>query len=293
MNISAMLAELRVRLDDENVPYRHSTDLLVSWIGEAEREAAERARLLVDSTTVGIGWLPLISVASAYALDSRVLFVQRARIEGDAFCLRQETQQTPLIAAATGWPRQFFLDFNSGALCLDPAPDQETVAMPSVTVTVASWSSGVLALTAIGHDVLEGDMIDIDGNIAGTYAVTGTDGTAVLIDMPTDPGAVTTISMTRHRRLHMTAIRLPLAEISAGIDDDVVPEIPDRYHRDLLDWCCHLAYLLRDSDTESFQRSAMFEERFSQRFGPRLSARDQARLSRTPIMQIHPPFGGL
>ena len=90
------------------------------------------------------------------------------------------------------------------------------------------------------------------------------------------------------RNLSLTVLRAPLADMEA---DDDEPEIPARYHRDLIDWCCHLAYLLRDSDTESFQRATAFEQRFTQRFGPRLSARDHARLSRNPSTQLRPPPG--
>ena len=291
MNLSALLAETRLRLDDEVQPYRHADDVLTGWLNEAQREAAERARLIVDSSTPEITRIALLEGVASYPLDQRILFVQRARL--DASELAPVAVGDLLRSGCTDWsgePRRYGLDMDAGTLTLLPAPDRATE--DAVSVTAAFWLTGTLSVTteaAIGASA--GDLVTLSGYADGAHAVTTVAGSSAFsLAVASDPGAFVAATAARHRNLSLTVLRTPLADMEA---DDDEPEIPARYHRDLIDWCCHLAYLLRDSDTESFQRATAFEQRFTQRFGPRLSARDHARLSRNPSTQLRPPPGGL
>lgn len=290
MNLAALLAETRLRLDDEAQPYRHADGVLTGWLNEAQREAAERARLIVDSATPEITRIALRDGVAAYPLDPRILFVQRARL--DANELAPAAVGDLLRSGCADWsgePRRYGLDMDAGTLTLLPAPDRATE--DAVIVTAAVWLAGTLSVTteaAIGASV--GDLVTLAGYADGTHVVTTVAGSAFGLAVADDPGAFVAATAARHRNLSLTVLRAPLADMEA---DDDEPEIPARYHRDLIDWCCHLAYLLRDSDTESFQRATAFEQRFTQRFGPRLSARDHARLSRNPSTQLRPPPGGL
>lgn len=78
MNLAALIAVARERLDDEIEPYLVSDTSLAAWATEAEREACLRARLLFDDepgepTVIRIG-----PGQGVYRLDPRVLFVDTA-----------------------------------------------------------------------------------------------------------------------------------------------------------------------------------------------------------------------
>jgi len=66
--------------------------------------------------------------------------------------------------------------------------------------------------------------------------------------------------------IKLDVVRLPLAIIETGI-----PEIPQQYLADCLDWMCHLAYLKNDADTYDPKRAAFFADKFEAIVGPRPS----------------------
>lgn len=80
--------------------------------------------------------------------------------------------------------------------------------------------------------------------------------------------------------MQLTVVRLPLADMTiAGAES---PEIPEEFHEDLIEWICHLAYLKQDSETEDLSRSNMYESKFTQKFGPKLSAITEINRRRKP-----------
>jgi hypothetical protein len=64
--------------------------------------------------------------------------------------------------------------------------------------------------------------------------------------------------------LKLEVIRLPLTILEEG-----VPEIPQQYLSDCLDWMCSLAYLKNDADTYDQKRSVEFAKEFERKVGPR------------------------
>lgn len=60
--------------------------------------------------------------------------------------------------------------------------------------------------------------------------------------------------------LNMTVYRLPITIVS-------LPDIPERYHLQMLDYAAFLAYSKRDSDTSSTSISAQYINRFTANFG--------------------------
>jgi len=82
VNLEDLLAELRVRLDDEAQPYLWSDETLVAYLNEAEREACVRARLIYDDTTPEFTVLAVTAGNPIVALDTRVLAVDRAILDG-------------------------------------------------------------------------------------------------------------------------------------------------------------------------------------------------------------------
>lgn len=69
--------------------------------------------------------------------------------------------------------------------------------------------------------------------------------------------------------LALVVFRTPLASVAS---DDDAPEIPARYHEQLIDWMLRCAYLKRDSETQDEDKAAKAEARFTASFGPRIDA---------------------
>jgi len=72
MTLGELMAFARVRLKDTLMPYHWDDVELVMFFNEAEREAAIRARLLVDDTSFS---LDLVAGVTKYALDPRIIDV--------------------------------------------------------------------------------------------------------------------------------------------------------------------------------------------------------------------------
>lgn len=84
--------------------------------------------------------------------------------------------------------------------------------------------------------------------------------------------------------LNLSLWRLPKAELCNDAD---CPEIPERFHRRMLDWAYHLAYLKRDSETFSPEKANYFEARFIDGFGirPDSNVQRKQRLHRAPTVR--------
>lgn len=75
-------------LDDIAEPYLWSDEELLDYLDEAQEEAARRARLFLDATTTAIVTITLVAGTAVYALDPRVIRVERARVVGQEMPLR-------------------------------------------------------------------------------------------------------------------------------------------------------------------------------------------------------------
>lgn len=69
---------------------------------------------------------------------------------------------------------------------------------------------------------------------------------------------------TADGNIKLDIVRLPLEILETG-----VPEIPQHYLSDCLDWMCHLAYLKNDADTKDMAQAANFAQLFERKVGPR------------------------
>jgi hypothetical protein len=69
--------------------------------------------------------------------------------------------------------------------------------------------------------------------------------------------------------IKLTAFRYPLEDLVEQTDE---PEIPARYHFDLIDWMMHLSYLKRDTETYDAKAADKCEADFVKNFGPKIAA---------------------
>ncbi|MBV6342489.1 DUF6682 family protein [Candidatus Magnetobacterium casense] len=78
----------------------------------------------------------------------------------------------------------------------------------------------------------------------------------------------------------LEVVRFPLHDM-VNVND--TPEIPESYHYGLVKWMCHLAYSKSDSDGFNAGLSQMYEARFAQEFGLRMSALMEKSIKTLPL----------
>ncbi|MCE5212504.1 MAG: hypothetical protein LLG40_13255 [Deltaproteobacteria bacterium] len=106
MLLTELIQTLRVDfLDDVAEPYLWSDPELVSKIIEAEKEACERANLIIDDSTPEICHIAVQQGVMGYTLDDRVLLVRRASFGTSSTSTYPLTQTTKARADEThpGW----------------------------------------------------------------------------------------------------------------------------------------------------------------------------------------------
>ncbi|MGO1073578.1 phage adaptor protein [Lysobacter sp. CA199] len=101
MNLAALIATARERLDDEIEPYLITDASLAGWATEGEREACLRARLLFDDEPGEVTTVTLALGQGVYSLDARALFVVSATITWS-----DGTQPAPLDLKGLDWIRE-------------------------------------------------------------------------------------------------------------------------------------------------------------------------------------------
>lgn len=80
MDLSALISRFRILSGDHGVPPLWSDEDVTAFLNEAEREAAERARLLYDKTTEPVVQIQLLPGVRDYRLHPKVFDVQAAGI---------------------------------------------------------------------------------------------------------------------------------------------------------------------------------------------------------------------
>jgi hypothetical protein len=137
MKLSELITAARQRTSDEASPYLWSDAEWTRFANEAQRDACRRSRLLLDSSTEEIARISLTAGEPVYDLDSRVIFVRRARVEGQSQPLSPISHQD-LDEIAPGWedevsePRAMVIDFDTGKFRPYPTPKDDGIVRLTV-----------------------------------------------------------------------------------------------------------------------------------------------------------------
>lgn len=83
--------------------------------------------------------------------------------------------------------------------------------------------------------------------------------------------------------LNLTVARLPLADMTPLSS----PEINARYHRSLVYWMKHLAYMKQDSETFNLEKAKLNMDMFEAEFGKRSSAIDEEWIERQQQTDVY------
>lgn len=149
MTMGELMDAFRARAFDTVVPYLWSDDEVREYADDAENEAAERARLLRDSTTAEICEVEVVADTAAYILDSRILSVERAKLDLGSSPL--SLTSTPAMDAengrwesCTGTPSRMVLDAEQGTwkATLNPTPQvNDTLRLQVYRLPIALLST--------------------------------------------------------------------------------------------------------------------------------------------------------
>jgi hypothetical protein len=100
---------------------------LVAWANEAQREFCRR-RPISDSDTAALCTVAVASGTDTYDYDDRILFIKRAKLNGEQNALTKRTQtwmdrNYPEWESMTGTPVVYVEDFTDYSIRLIPNPD--------------------------------------------------------------------------------------------------------------------------------------------------------------------------
>lgn len=121
MNLQALISTFRQLAGDRAFPPLFSDAQVTEWLNDAEREAAERARLLHERVLTGIVRVPLLVGQREYQLhplfidtDGDVMYIQRPNDTGRSRPVHRQTQADIEWTIAnrsnlTGWADGFFI----------------------------------------------------------------------------------------------------------------------------------------------------------------------------------------
>lgn len=148
MKLSELIALFRYEADDVKTPYLWDDVRVTEFANDAVREAAVRARLLLDSQTPEVCLIDFDAGTDVVALDPRVVFVRRAIIDGQQYPLYFAYRKT-LDATRLGWEidrgqvLRIIKDWQSGALRLHPIPDVAgTIRLTVIREPLADMTRG-------------------------------------------------------------------------------------------------------------------------------------------------------
>jgi hypothetical protein len=132
--------EFRRQIKDQAKPYLISAEQSLFFLNQAQREAARRARLLVDSTTDDVARYAVAAGEPLVTLSAKVISIRRARLASSARPLtkrtvRQMDEEFPgWDGAGTGsQPFVLVVDYQTDAAWLYPAPQSADTLLMTVT----------------------------------------------------------------------------------------------------------------------------------------------------------------
>lgn len=127
MKLGALLDLWRAEIDDVAQPFLWSDEEAIEYADDAQKEAARRGRLIVDSTTASTCQLAIVANSATYTLDARVLRINRAKLSGETtplqfLMVRDLDARRPGWEDETGTPEIIVPDWQTGQVRLVPKP---------------------------------------------------------------------------------------------------------------------------------------------------------------------------
>lgn len=279
-------------LDDAKSPYLWSDTHLLRLANEAEREAARRAKLILDKTNAtdaNVYSGKATSTSSGNLVDSAASFVSAVALGKTVYNTTKNTfaTVTSYVSGTSIGLSGDIMTTGESYVIGDPAKALTRVCVVAGTATYA-LSGKVLKvkscyLASNGDPLVQKTEGWLDEFYHGWRVATGLP--AYYIE---DSGMITLVpkpetllsSGTGKDTLFLEVFRLPLADFTLVANSG--PEIPESYHIDLIHGICELAYQKQDAETGDAAKRVFHGEQFTRKFGPPMSARLEATIRALP-----------
>ena len=294
LTLGDIITAARFELQDHSEPYRWLDSQMIRYANDAEREACRRAHLIIDKTTPAYCLLHLTPYKSAYSVDEKVLSVLEIYLgprmvattlswtaatmtladSANGFLTAGFKANTTIIvsgfANAANNGRFTIQSVAAGAIVVAETTMVNEAATPSVLVQASQiplgkktrgqldeMYSGIVASNGI---VLPYSGIGPWQDLVGQPQawVQESDNEFLLVPVPVEANTIS-----------MVVSRLPKADMATMATDS--PEIPLKYHYNLIDWMCYRAASVNNSQ-QDIPEARVFEDRFAKNFGMRPSA---------------------
>lgn len=131
MTPQQMIDSFRLQSDDAVAPYLWSDALVLAYLNEGQVEAARRSRAIEDGTTSAVCQIAVSAGTALYAVDSRVLFIRRAKLASQTLVL-PKIHPRDIDLFAPGWDSQpngdplVWMPYGTQSVRLHPTPDANT-----------------------------------------------------------------------------------------------------------------------------------------------------------------------
>lgn len=140
MKASEIIFQARGLMKDTKPPYLWTETELILYLNNSINEAAEKAKLFLDSVTPAVCRIPILAADPDpdYPLDSRILKILSAKLSNQSRPLeRKKKAELDLWNpnwrnTAPGDPRCFLTDYTEGSLTLHPKSNADAI----LTMTV-------------------------------------------------------------------------------------------------------------------------------------------------------------
>lgn len=131
MTLSDLIQAFRLRADDAAEPYLWSDDEVTLYLNEAVTEAAERARLIRDSSTIAVTQIAVTVGDMDYPLDGSILAIDRVQLASQPKALIRQTveeleKRFPDWRGMVGTPH-FFVEDNGRIRIVPQSPQADTL----------------------------------------------------------------------------------------------------------------------------------------------------------------------
>jgi hypothetical protein len=144
-----LVAAFRSRIDDDAEPYLWTPADVQLYLDAAHREAAERALLIRDASTVAVCSVPIVANTASYTLHASVLSVERAKLASQRQTLTlSSTEQMDRLHPGwddvSGAPAFLVIDPDGSALrarLVPPPAEATTLALVVNRLPLASLAS--------------------------------------------------------------------------------------------------------------------------------------------------------
>ena len=140
MELGQILTNYRLQTQDRIKPYKVPNEEAIFYFNEGQREAARRARLIVDSTTDNVAQVQVNAGDPLVPISPAIISIRRLRLRSRVVTLvKRQVRDMDFIAP--GWdtstnqsqPAVAVVDYQTDALLLYPTPKENDLLMMTVT----------------------------------------------------------------------------------------------------------------------------------------------------------------